>query len=228
MFRIANYIPLALAIVLLLPSSAVYAVKPHPGAKKPTTISQPRNVRDAGRGGPGHSSRKEMVASAKAALKRGKATLKTARKDLKAAIRSEKVNRTQREKAKQAMDAAKNAYRANKTQANFQKWQSAYNAYLPVREKHESALSMKRAQENNVQQLVSRQLQTAGAIRQGNNLKPRPPRAGQPRFGAQRPTRFGANHTYDRVPSMRIVYDKLGPAPMHQNAYASPGSAMIF
>lgn len=236
---------------LIVPQAAE-AQKRRPGAKA-VTISQPK-PRQATKKDKTHTSRKQMVSQAKAAVKRGKGTLKTARRNLKGVTRSEARNRQARTNAKNTMDQAKQAYRANKTPANFARWNAAYRAYMPVRQQHETSLSALRAQRARVTQLANFQVQAVGAVRQAQGLRKAPPRAGRPQF-ANRPAQFVRPvSAYDRVPGPQAIYGP-GPAarvntqtfevrnaaqtglpapgqydrvPPIQNAYQQAGSALAF
>ncbi|MEO0463618.1 MAG: hypothetical protein AAF127_10845 [Pseudomonadota bacterium] len=183
------------------------------GAKRPVTISQPKNVREAGKKDRTHTSRKQMVAMAKAAKKRGKATLKTARKDLAAVQRSELRNRNDRATAKDVYNRAKLAAESNPTPANINRSNAALAAYLPVRDRHLSSVAALTSQRNRVTQLENLQKQALNATTQARGMTPSAPRAGAPRFGA-RPANFVRPvEAYDRVAAPQQIY---GPGPVQR------------
>jgi hypothetical protein len=212
---------------LTLPHASEAAGKPPRGAQnKP--ISQPRNIREPSRTDKTRTTRKQVIASAKAAHKRGKATLKTARRDLAAVTRSEARNRQLRLDAKSRWDAAKQAHRANPSPATLNAWNAAYQAYMPIRQQHESSLATLRSQRNRVAQLEGFQTQALNAVSTAQGAPPPTPRTGQPRFAANRPANFVSPvSAYDRVPAPQQIYGG-GQTQRVDNAAMSPQGAAQF
>jgi len=244
--RFARLAALALLPLLLLMADPAFA-QPK-GQKKggdpnpPITVNNVREPRVNEM-----RSRKQVVQMANAAIARGKAVMKTERSNLKAVSKSEARNRQARLAAKSRLDAAKQAWRANKTPANMQAWQNAADAYMPIRQAHESALSMKRSQEARVQQLANFQRQAIGTANSARTAAPAQPRTGAPRFN--RAARFvSPKSAYSVAPAPARIYDDVSairqaathggiysnaglnqqPQPLQQNAYAAPGSTLAF
>ncbi len=208
---IAQFFTAALVGAALVMPQPADAQKRRPNPKKPIEISKPSNVREASRKDKTHTSRKQMVASAKAALKRGKSTLKTARRDLKAVTRSEARNRALRLEAKGRWDQAKLAYESNPSPANAQAFNTADSAYRPIRQQHLASRDALFAQRARVEQLEGFQKQAMNVVRQGQGLGPRPPRTGQPRFANRGAPVERPISAYDRAPAPQQIY---GPGPV--------------
>lgn len=208
---IAQFFTAALVSLALIIPHAADAQKRRPNPKKPIVISKPINVREAAKSDKTHTSRKQMVATAKAAYKRGKSTLKTARRDLKAVTRSEARNRALRLEAKGRWDQAKLAYESNPSPANAQAYNAANSAYLPIRERHVASRIALFSQRARVAQLEGFQKQAMNAVRQAQGLKSRAPRTGQPRFANRQNQVASPISSYDRAPAPQQIY---GPGPV--------------
>lgn len=209
---------------LVLPHSAdaqKRGVRPRPVPP----ISQPTNIRDTAKTDKTHTSRKQMVASAKATHNRGKAVLKTARRDLAAVTRSEARNRQLRTDAKNRLEQAYQAFRANPTPANQNNWVAANQQYQPVKQQHENALATLRSQRSRVDQLERLQNQALNAVREAQGLRPSAPRTGQPRFSA-RPTQFVRPvSAYDRVVAPQQIYGTGQVQQVNASEIAPQGTA---
>lgn len=209
---------------LVLPHSAE-AQKRGARPRPVPSISQPTNIRNASKGDKTHTSRKQMVASAKAAHNRGKAVLKTARRDLAAVTRSEARNRLLRTDGKNRLEQAYQAYRANPTEANQANWIAANQQYQPLKLQHENALSTLRSQRRRVEQLEQLQNQALNAVRATQGLRPSAPRTGQPRFSA-RPAQFVRPvSAYDRVAAPQQIYGGGQVQQVNASAMAPQGTA---
>ncbi len=150
--------------------------------------------------------RKQMVNSMKATLKRGKATLKKARSDLSAVAKSEQRNRKDRLKAKAKKDKAFLAMQAKNNFKNQKAYIKALNAYLPAKERHQSALKVLNSQQARYRKLRDFQRQAMNAKRQAKRL---PARQGAP-AAINRSPQFGARVVQ---PNRISPADQLPPVP---------------
>jgi hypothetical protein len=188
------------SLIGLIFTALIFSVPAEAAKKKPnsnTPIKVINVVPNTAKNTPkSHVKRKQMVSSMKATLKRGKKTLKSARKDLAAVVKSEKRNRKDRLKAKQAKDNALFAMRANTNPQTTAAYNRALQAYLPVRERHESSIKSASAQLSRVNQLANFQVQALNAKR---TAKKNRPRQGTPAAINRSPQFVRPRSAYDRV-----------------------------
>lgn len=174
------------------------------------------------------TTRKQRLAAVRAALKRGQASVETAQGNLDAANKSEEINRAARLKAKTRYEAARLAHEANPSPQTAADSNQALAEYLPVREKHLAALSMRNAAKARLNQLKGFQAQAVGAIKVAEGVEVTNNRpGGRPRFN--RAAQFVRPvSAYDRVPAPRQIYSALRPeqnygslAPETTNVYGA-------
>lgn len=197
----------------------IWKRKPKINANTPINVE---SVREPDESDETATTRKQRLAAIRAALKRGQASVETAQGNLDAANKSEEINRAARVKAKSRYEAARLAYEANPSAQTAAASNQALAEYLPVREKHVTALSMRNAAKARLNQLKGFQAQAVSAIKVADAVEVTSNRpGGRPRFN--RAAQFVRPiSAYDRVPAPRQVY---GPAPQLPSNNYNPAPA---